>query len=94
MEEHVQLLNGTKDLLLKQQTPIRYAGDEASCMAVQAVMLCASSLVTPQCRMHLCRVSQRRADLVRERLVHSMSCQLVPGSPHCLILRLRTQACA
>ncbi|DBA95399.1 TPA: hypothetical protein ACH3X3_013275 [Trebouxia sp. C0006] len=38
------------------------------------------------------RVSHRRADLVRHRTVYAMSCELVPGSPRHLILRLRTQA--
>jgi len=37
------------------------------------------------------RVSHRRADLVRHRTVYAMSCELVPGSPRHLILRLRTQ---
>ena len=71
IDEHVQLLNGTKDLLLKQQTPIRYALNpkairyamlssqtvSASCAPMQAAMLCASSLVTPPCSMHPCRSS-------------------------------------
>ncbi|DBA77530.1 TPA: hypothetical protein ACH3X1_009345 [Trebouxia sp. C0004] len=38
------------------------------------------------------RVSHRRADLVRHRTVYAMSCELVPGSPRHLVLRLRTQA--
>ena len=37
------------------------------------------------------RVSHRRADLVRHRTVYAMSCELVPGSPRHLVLRLRTQ---
>ena len=37
------------------------------------------------------RVSHRRADLVRHRTVYAMSCELVPGSPCHLVLRLRTQ---
>ncbi len=62
IDEHVQLLNGTKDLLLKQQTPIRCAVQSshtvsASCTPVQAAMLRARSLVTQPWSLHLCRLS-------------------------------------
>ena len=39
------------------------------------------------------RVSHRRADLVRLRMVYAMKCEPVPGSSHHLILQLRTQVC-
>lgn len=37
------------------------------------------------------RVSHRRADLVRLRTVYAMKCEPVPGSPHHIVLQLRTQ---
>eukprot|EP00271_Cylindrocystis_brebissonii_P018856 TRINITY_DN548_c0_g1_i1.p1 TRINITY_DN548_c0_g1~~TRINITY_DN548_c0_g1_i1.p1 ORF type:complete len:721 (-),score=95.57 TRINITY_DN548_c0_g1_i1:288-2450(-) len=38
------------------------------------------------------RVLHRRSPLIRERSIHSMSCELVPGSPHFMHLNMVTQA--
>ena len=38
------------------------------------------------------RVLQRRAPLVRERTIHSLTPRPVPGAPHYLVLDLRTAA--
>lgn len=39
------------------------------------------------------RVSHRRADLIRLRTVYAMKCEPVEGSPHHIVLQLRTQVC-